>query len=106
MVREKGDAVKSIVSTMVEFGITPASLVGPYEAALYRASKRKAGTLYSCDDICRQLKISRATLYRYVKAGLPYHHKEESRNKRWYSVPECVSFIKQYKKVKKKGAKK
>lgn len=104
MIREKGDAVKNIVEIMVKHGITPASLVGPYESALFRSSKRKTGILYSCDEICRQLKISRATLYRYVQAGLPYHYKEESGNKRWYSTPECVSFIKQYKNVKKKGA--
>ena len=100
--------INSIIKTMVQNGITPASLVGPYEKAVFEATERKSGKLYGPKEICYILKISRSTLFRYVQAGMPYHEKIGKKGRvigKLYSKPECLSFVKQYKRVVKKEKK-
>ncbi len=95
-------AIETIIRLMLENRIPLTALVGPYEKAVFRLKNKESGKLCNTREICNFLKISRATLYRYVKAGMPYCDKGSGRGK-IYSVSECRAFVKQYKRIKAKG---
>lgn len=97
--------IDKVVGLMIENHITPAALVAPYERAAFKAKKRNPGELYSGADICRVLKISKSSLRRYVDMGMPYHDRTDGKRGKLYSKRECLSFVKQYRRVCEKGKK-
>ena len=86
----KTDAENKILELMIEYGITPQSLVDSYIDKKYPNINPK---LANVKQTTKALKMSRATLYRKMREGMPYYEKDDGTRGRYFDIKACKDYL-------------
>lgn len=93
----KKEEMDRFIAYMFAHNLTPISLVGPYMKERYRRQEGRKPRMLTVNEMMEHLKVSRSTIYRYMKEGMPYETDPE--RGRMFDKGLCDAYLRQRKAV-------